>query len=75
MLQQDEPDDYVIATGECYSVKQFLEAAFKCVDIDPYEYLETDQTFFRPSEVFLLQGDATKARQNLDGRMNYLFRI
>ena len=63
MLQQDEPDDYVIATGECYSVKQFLEAAFKCVDIDPYEYLETDQTFFRPSEVFLLQGDATKAGQ------------
>ena len=65
MLQQDEPDDYVIATGECHSVREFLETAFKYVDIDPYEHLEIDQSLFRPSEIFLLQGDAPKARQKL----------
>lgn len=65
MLQQDKPDDYVIATGECHSVREFLETAFKHVGLDPYDYLEQDNSLFRPSEVFLLQGDASKAKQKL----------
>ncbi|MHC4267853.1 MAG: GDP-mannose 4,6-dehydratase [Planctomycetota bacterium] len=65
MLQQDKPDDYVVATGECHSVKEFLEIAFDHVGLDPYKYLVVDETFYRPSEVNLLQGDARKARNEL----------
>ena len=65
MLQQDKPDDYVIATGECHSVREFLETAFNHVGLDPYDYLEQDNSLFRPSEVFVLQGDASKAKQKL----------
>ncbi len=65
MLQQDEPDDYVIATGECHSVEEFLEAAFKYVDLDYHDYLVIDEKLYRPSEVNILQGDASKAREKL----------
>ncbi len=65
MLQQDEPDDYVIATGECHAVKEFLEIAFSYVDLDYRQYLEVDERFFRPAEVMLLQGDAGKAKRKL----------
>jgi GDPmannose 4,6-dehydratase len=65
MLQQDEPQDYVIATGRCYSVRQFLEAAFSYVDLDYHDHLEINNRLFRPSDVMLLQGDATKAQINL----------
>jgi GDPmannose 4,6-dehydratase len=66
MLQQEQPDDYVIATGETHSVREFLEAAFGFLDLDPYQYLVLDQRFLRPAEVDVLLGDAGKARQILN---------
>jgi len=65
MLQQEKPDDYVIGTGECHSVKEFLEAAFHYVELDPDKYLEIDETLYRPSEIMLLQADASKAKKAL----------
>ncbi|NPA06790.1 MAG: GDP-mannose 4,6-dehydratase [Chloroflexi bacterium] len=65
MLQQEEPDDYVIATGEAHSVREFLELAFAQLGLDPYEYVEIDPRYFRPTEVDFLLGDATKAREKL----------
>lgn len=65
MLQQDEPDDYVIATGESHSVKEFLEEAFKYKGLDWREYVEIDSRYFRPTEVDSLLGDASKARKKL----------
>jgi GDPmannose 4,6-dehydratase len=65
MLQQDEPDDYVIATGTSHSVREFLEAAFNYVDLDYHDYLVIDDELYRPSEVNILQGDASKARKKL----------
>jgi len=66
MLQHDEPEDYVIATGETHSVKEFLESAFSYVDLDYREYLLIDDDLYRPSEVHLLQGDASKAQKVLN---------
>jgi GDPmannose 4,6-dehydratase len=65
MLQQDEPDDYVIATGETHSVRRLCEVAFECVGLDWEEHVLTDEKFFRPAEVDLLVGDASKARAKL----------
>jgi GDPmannose 4,6-dehydratase len=65
MLQQDEPDDYVIATGETHSVREFLDEAFGHLDLDWKQYVEIDQRYFRPAEVDLLIGDASKARRKL----------
>jgi GDPmannose 4,6-dehydratase len=65
MLQQSEPDDYVISTGETHSVREFLEAAFSYVNLDWQEYVEIDPRYFRPAEVELLLGDSTKAKQKL----------
>ena len=65
MLQQDEPDDYVIATGETHSVREFLQLAFDHVGLDWEKYVVIDEKFFRPAEVDLLVGDATKAREKL----------
>lgn len=65
MLQQDKPDDYVIATGKMYSVKDFVEAAFARVDLDWQRYVEVDPRLFRPAEVHVLCGDATKAKNQL----------
>ena len=65
MLQQETPDDYVIATGETHSVQEFLELAFGCLELDWHKYVETDPRFFRPSEVDLLCGDASNARRVL----------
>ena len=73
MLQQDKPDDYVVGTGKCHSVKEFLEAAFSYVGLDPYKYLEIDETFYRPSEVMLLQADASKAGKKLGWRPKMSF--
>jgi GDPmannose 4,6-dehydratase len=66
MLQQPEPDDYVVATGENHSVKEFLEATFDRLKLDYRKYIEIDQRFLRPSEVDVLVGDASKARRVLD---------
>lgn len=65
MLQQDEPDDYVVATGKSYSVREFLEAAFELLDLDWREYVEIDPRYFRPAEVDYLLGDASKAGERL----------
>ena len=65
MLQQPEADDYVIATGETHSVREFLEEAFGIVDLDWRKYVEIDQKYFRPAEVELLIGDSSKAKKKL----------
>jgi GDPmannose 4,6-dehydratase len=65
MLQQAEPDDYVIATGETHSVREFCELAFSTVQLDYRDYVRVDERFFRPAEVELLVGDASKARRVL----------
>jgi GDPmannose 4,6-dehydratase len=66
MLQQDEPDDYVIATGETHSIRELLDVSFKLAGYDDWSpYVQQDQRFFRPSEVNLLIGDASKARARL----------
>ncbi len=61
MLQQNEPDDYVIATGELHSVRQFVDYAFQCVDLDYKKYVAIDQQFYRESEKMPLRGDSSKA--------------
>jgi GDPmannose 4,6-dehydratase len=65
MLQQDKPDDYVIATGETHSIKEFLTEAFSYVNLDWTKYVEIDSKYYRPAEVDLLLGDASKARRQL----------
>lgn len=66
MMQQDTPDDYVIATGETKSIRDFLDAAFKVVNITDWEpHVVTKPEFFRPAEVEVLRGDATKAKEVL----------
>lgn len=65
MLQQDEPDDYVIATGETHSVQEFVEEAFSYAGLDWRDYVEIDSKYYRPSEVDLLVGDASKAKRLL----------
>jgi GDPmannose 4,6-dehydratase len=66
MLQQDAPSDYVIATGETHSVREFCEEAFALVDLDWREYVRHDARYERPSEVDLLMGDASKAKRVLE---------
>jgi len=66
MLQQPSPDDYVIATGETWSVKDFLEKSFSSVGLKWQDYVEIDQRYFRPSEVDLLIGDPSKAKEQLN---------
>ncbi|MEI6428506.1 MAG: GDP-mannose 4,6-dehydratase [Pseudanabaena sp. ELA607] len=65
MLQQEQPDDYVIATGQTQSVREFLEVAFAYVGLNWQDYVEIDPRYFRPAEVELLLGDATKAKEKL----------
>jgi GDPmannose 4,6-dehydratase len=65
MLQQDEPDDYVVATGETHSVREFLDEAFGHLDLDWHDYVEIDPKYFRPAEVDILLGDPSKARTKL----------
>jgi GDPmannose 4,6-dehydratase len=65
MLQQDKPDDYVVATGESYSVEQFVQAAFKEAGLNWEDHVKIDPRYFRPTEVDALCGDASKARKAL----------
>lgn len=65
MLQQDKSDDYVIATGETHSVQEFLEESFGLVGVDYKEFVRTDERYYRPAEVDLLVGDASKAKELL----------
>src|SRR5436309_1986989 len=73
MLQQSEPDDYVIATGETHSVQDFLDLAFGYLDLDWRKYVEIDPRYYRPTEVDLLLGDASKAQQKLGWRPKVKF--
>ena len=74
MLQQDKPDDFVIATGESYSVRDVLEVAFGTLGLDWQPYVELDPRYLRPTEVNHLRGDATKAREKLGWKPKMMFR-
>jgi GDPmannose 4,6-dehydratase len=74
MLRQDEPDDYVIATGETHSVGELCEIAFDCVGLDWQQHVVQDERFMRPAEVDLLVGDASKAGQTLGWEPTVSFR-
>jgi GDPmannose 4,6-dehydratase len=74
MLQQDQPDDYVVATGETHSVEEFLDEAFSHVDLDWRKYVELDPKYLRPAEVDLLIGDASKAKAVLGWQPMTTFR-
>jgi GDPmannose 4,6-dehydratase len=65
MLQADEPDDYILATGETHSVREFLDEAFGYAELDWNDYVKIDERYFRPAEVDFLLGDASKARDKL----------
>lgn len=73
MLQQEKPDDYVVATGVTRSVKEFCERAFERVDLDYRDFVEIDPRYFRPAEVDLLLGDPTKAQTVLNWRPRVSF--
>ena len=73
MLQQEKPGDFVIATGETHSVKEFVEAAFGYVDLDWKKYVKKDPRFMRPAEVDMLVGDASKAKKILGWEPEYDF--
>ena len=74
MLQQDQPEDFVIATGEAHSVREFAESAFACVGLDWKRHIEIDPRYFRPSEVEVLLGDPSKADQRLGWKATTGFR-
>ncbi len=74
MLQQDTPNDFVVATGEAYSVQEFLETAFGLLNLDWRQYVKIDARYFRPTEVDYLLGDASKAYQQLNWKPRYSFR-
>lgn len=74
MMQENEPDDYVVATGQTHSVREFLEKAFAYAGLPNYQkYVEIDPRYFRPTEVKVLKGDASKARRKLGWKPNVTF--
>lgn len=73
MLQHDEPDDFVIASGESHTVREFCELAFSEVGLDYRDYVVVDEQFYRPAEVETLMGDASKARRVLGWKPSYTF--
>ncbi|MEA2173167.1 MAG: GDPmannose 4,6-dehydratase [Blastocatellia bacterium] len=73
MLQQPTPDDYVVASGESHTVREFCERAFAEVDLDYLDYVKVDERFYRPAEVDVLVGDAAKARRVLGWEPGYTF--
>jgi GDPmannose 4,6-dehydratase len=66
MLQAEEPDDYVLATGETHSVREFLDEAFGYAELDWNGYVTIDERYFRPAEVDVLLGNPAKAKEKLD---------
>jgi len=74
MLQQDQPDDYVIATGQTYSVREFLDEVFGYLDLDWKKYVQIDPSYYRPTEVDVLLGDASKAKRILKWEPTVSFR-
>ncbi len=73
MLQQDEPGDYVISTGETHSVKEWVKLSFQCLDLGWEKYVKVDKRFMRPADVELLVGDSTKAREKLGWKQKTKF--
>ena len=73
MLQQDVPDDYVVATGESHAVREFVDAAFSCVGLNWQDYVKVDPNFYRPAEVHTLSGDAAKSRKTLGWKSSIKF--
>ena len=71
---QDQPDDYVIATGQTYSVREFLDEVFGYLDLDWKKYVQIDPTYYRPTEVDVLLGDASKAKRILKWEPTVSFR-
>ena len=74
MLQQDVPDDYVIASGETHSVKELLDVAFSHVDLNWNDYVIVDKNFYRPAEIYELRGESSKARKKLGWKPTLPFR-
>jgi GDPmannose 4,6-dehydratase len=74
MLQQDQPDDYVVGTGETHSVREFVEVAFSRVGLEWRDHVKVDENFYRPAEVQTLTGDASKARRVLGWKESVRFR-
>ena len=74
MLQQDEPDDFVIGTGKAHTVGEFLDEAFGYVNLDWSDHVETDPRYFRPTEVHHLEADVSRARDSLKWRSRVRFR-
>jgi GDPmannose 4,6-dehydratase len=73
MLQQDNPDDFVIATGETHSVQEFVDKVFQKLDLDVAKHVEIDPRYFRPTDVDILLGDATKAKKKLGWKPTVTF--
>ena len=74
MLQQDEPEDYVVATGETHSIMDLIEVAFGHLDLDWKDYITVDEAFYRPAEIYELKGDCTKATKQLGWKPEVTFR-
>ena len=74
MLQQEKPDDYVIATGETHTVREFLEEVFRAAELSIEKHVEIDERLFRPHEVPLLLGDPTKAERKLGWKPKIKFK-
>src|SRR5581483_9446298 len=74
MLQQDEPEDFIIATGETHSVREFLDEAFGYLKLDWHDFVEIDPRYYRPAEVQYLRGDASKAKRKLGWEPKVRFR-
>jgi len=74
MLQQNTPEDYVISTGEAHSVKEWVEASFRCLDLDWRKYVKIDKRFIRPIDVDLLVGDSSKAEKKLGWKTKVSFK-
>ncbi|MCP9493215.1 MAG: GDP-mannose 4,6-dehydratase [Pyrinomonadaceae bacterium MAG19_C2-C3] len=74
MMQVEQPDDYVVATGELHTVREFLDEAFGILDLDWHEHVETDARYLRPAEVELLLGDSSKARRELGWQPKVTFK-
>ena len=76
MLQQDNPEDYVISTGETHSIREFLNIAFKYIGIDDWKpYVKQDLKFMRPAEVDLLIGDSSKAEEKFNWKPKTPFKV
>jgi len=73
MLQQDKPEDFVVATGETHTVREFCARAFQEVGLDYEKYVQVDELYYRPAEVEMLVGNAGKARRELGWEPEYSF--